>query len=71
VLLGGGAATIRQYLRAELIDEMHFTISPMLLGSGVHLFAGIDAPSLRYGCAEPRLSVHQSTPRRKTPRTSF
>jgi dihydrofolate reductase len=52
VLVGGGVATIRQYLRAGLIDEMHFAISPVLLGSGEHLFADIDAASLGYRCAE-------------------
>ena len=48
VLVGGGVATIRQYLRAGLIDEMHFAISPILLGSGEHLFAGIDMVELGY-----------------------
>ena len=52
VLVGGGVATIRQYLRAGLIDEMHFAISPLLLGSGEHLFADIDTPSLGYRCTE-------------------
>jgi dihydrofolate reductase len=52
VLIGGGVQTIRQYLRAGLIDEMHFAISPILLGSGEHLFADIDAASLGYRCAE-------------------
>ena len=52
VLIGGGVATIRQYLRARLIDEMHVAISPLLLGSGEHLFADIDAASLGYRCTE-------------------
>lgn len=52
VRLGGGAATIRQYLQAALVDEMHFAISPVLLGSGEHLFAGIDLPKLGYRCSE-------------------
>jgi dihydrofolate reductase len=52
VLIGGGAATIRQYLRAGLIDEMHFAISPVLLGSGEHLLADIDIVSLGYRCSE-------------------
>ena len=50
VRLLGGAATIRQYLQAKLIDEMHFAVSPMLLGSGEHLLAGIDLPALGYRC---------------------
>jgi dihydrofolate reductase len=48
VRLGGGVATIRQYLRAELIDEMHVAISPVLLGSGESLLQGIDLPKLGY-----------------------
>ncbi len=52
VRLGGGVATIRQYLSVGLIDEMHIAISPVLLGSGEHLFAGIDLPKLGYRCVE-------------------
>lgn len=52
VRLGGGVATIRQYLLAGLIDEMHLAIAPTLLGTGEHLFADIDAPRLGYRCAE-------------------
>ena len=48
VQLGGGVATIRDYLRAKLIDEMHLAISPILLGEGEHLFAGLDLPKLGY-----------------------
>src|SRR5262249_35471942 len=52
VRLGGGVATIRQYLAAGLIDEMHLAISPVRLGWGEHLLAGMDAPALGYACAE-------------------
>jgi dihydrofolate reductase len=52
VRLGGGVATIQQYLRAGLIDKMHLAISPVLLGRGEHLFGGIDAIALGYRCAE-------------------
>lgn len=52
VRLGGGVATIRQYLQAGLIDEMHLAISPVLLGTGEHLFTGIDALKLGYQCTE-------------------
>jgi dihydrofolate reductase len=48
IRLGGGVATIRQYLRAALIDEMHLAISPALLGSGESLLEGIDLPKLGY-----------------------
>jgi dihydrofolate reductase len=47
-----GISTIRQYLQARLIDEMHIGIAPVLLGSGEHLFAGIDVPGLGYRLSE-------------------
>jgi dihydrofolate reductase len=52
VRVGGGVATIRQYLQARLIDEMHLALSPTLLGSGEHLLGGIDLPKLGYGVVE-------------------
>ena len=52
IRLGGGVATIQQYLRAGLVDEMHLAISPVLLGSGEHLLAGIDLSNLGYQCTE-------------------
>jgi dihydrofolate reductase len=52
VRLGGGVSTIQQYLRAGLIDEMHLAISPVILGAGEQLFAGIDAAKLGYHCTE-------------------
>ncbi|HJW11180.1 MAG TPA: dihydrofolate reductase family protein [Albitalea sp.] len=57
VRLGGGVATIRQYLRAGLVDEIHLAISPTLLGRGEALLAGIDLLELGYRCTE-----HVSTP---------
>jgi len=42
VRIGGGAATVRQYLRARLVDELHLAVRPVLLGAGESLFAGID-----------------------------
>ena len=50
VRLGGGVATIQQYLRAGLVDELHLAISPVLLGSGERLFADLDALQLGYRC---------------------
>jgi dihydrofolate reductase len=52
IRLGGGVSTIRQYLSAGLIDEMHLAISPVLLGSGEHLFSGIDVAALGFKCSE-------------------
>jgi dihydrofolate reductase len=57
VRIGGGVSTIRKYLDAGLIDEMHLAISPILLGSGEHLLSGKDLPSLGYGVSE-----HATTP---------
>jgi dihydrofolate reductase len=48
IRLGGGVATIRQYLRAGLVDEMHLAYAPVLLGSGECLLAGMDLPALGY-----------------------
>jgi dihydrofolate reductase len=52
VRVGGGAATIRQYLRAQLVDEMHLAIAPALLGSGESLLEGIDLRTLGFRVAE-------------------
>lgn len=52
VRLGGGVATIRQYLQAGLVDEMHLAISPVLLGDGENLLCGIDLVRLGYHVSE-------------------
>lgn len=52
VRLGGGVSTIRQYLRAGLVDEVHLAIAPVLLGAGEHLLHAIDARALGYECVE-------------------
>jgi dihydrofolate reductase len=52
VRLGGGVATVRQYLAAGLVDELHLAIAPALLGRGEHLLAGIDTVSLGYRCTQ-------------------
>ncbi len=57
VRLGGGVATVRQYLRAGLVDELHLAFAPTLLGSGEALYTGIDLPALGYQCTE-----HVATP---------
>jgi dihydrofolate reductase len=57
VRLGGGVATIQQYLRETLIDEMHLAVAPLLLGSGERLCAGLDLVALGYECTE-----HVGTP---------
>jgi len=50
VRIGGGVATIQQYLRLRLIDSLHLALSPVLLGAGERLFDGIDLPALGYAC---------------------
>ena len=50
VRIGGGVATVRQYLQARLIDELHLAVSPVLIGAGEHLWAGLDLPALGYEC---------------------
>ena len=52
IRLLGGVATIRQFLQARLVDEMHLAVSPIVLGAGEHLLAGLDLPALGYSCAE-------------------
>jgi dihydrofolate reductase len=61
VRLGGGIATIQQYLRARLIDELHLAFRPIVMGSGENLFAGVDLAALGYRCTEhvsTELAVH-------------
>src|SRR4029079_14293508 len=52
VRIGGGANTVQQYLRAGLVAEMHFAISPVLLGRGERLFEGVDLRALGYECIQ-------------------
>jgi dihydrofolate reductase len=57
VRVGGGADTIRQFLRAGFIDEVHLVVAPVVLGAGEPLFGGINAAKLGYRC-----SRHVATP---------
>lgn len=58
VRVGGGAATVRQYLQAGAIDSLHVVVAPLLLGGGEPLFAGLDLPALGY-----RVARHAPGPR--------
>ena len=58
VRIGGGVATIQQYLRARLIDELHLASRPILMGAGENLFAGIDMAALGYRCTEHVATEH-------------
>lgn len=57
VAVGGGASTIQQYLRAGLVDEMHFAIAPVFLGAGERLFDNLEGGPDGYACVE-----HVSSP---------
>ncbi len=52
ILLGGGVSTIREYLKAGLVDEMHLAIVPIVLGTGEHLLHDIDLPTIGYRIVE-------------------
>lgn len=60
VRIGGGPATVRQYLRAGLVDEMHLAIAPVLLGRGERLFDEIDVRALGYECVQFAASENAS-----------
>jgi len=51
IRIGGGVSTVRQYVEAGLVDEMHLAISNALLGRGEHFFAGLDLPARGFGVA--------------------
>jgi dihydrofolate reductase len=58
VKIGGGVSTVRQYLQAGLIDEMHFAVSPVVLGRGEAMFEGIDLPGLGFRVSEKVSTEH-------------
>ncbi|MEP7295922.1 MAG: dihydrofolate reductase family protein [Burkholderiales bacterium] len=58
VRVGGGVATIRQFVRADLVDEIHLALGSALLGSGEALLAGIDLPALGFECTEHVGTAH-------------
>jgi len=60
VKIGGGVGTLRQYLRAGLIDELHLALSPVVLGQGEAMFAGIDLPALGFRVTEHQATAHAS-----------
>lgn len=61
VRIGGGAATVRAYLRAKLVDAMHVAVAPVLLGSGEPVWHDLDLPALGYRisrCVSTDLATH-------------
>jgi dihydrofolate reductase len=58
IKIGRGVETVRQYLRAGLIDELHLALSPVVLGQGEAMFAGIDLPALGFRVTEHQAGEH-------------
>jgi dihydrofolate reductase len=58
VKIGGGVETVRQYLRIGQIDELHFALSPVVLGEGEPIFADINLSALGYRVAEHQATEH-------------
>ena len=52
VRIGGGVSTLQQYLRAQLVDDVHLAVSPVFIGAGERLFDGLDLPALGYGISQ-------------------
>ena len=72
VRIGGGAATVRQYLKAGLVDELHLVQVPMLLGQGERIFEGLGGVEDLYECVEftPSNAVSHLRIARKKARTA-
>ncbi|WP_433972267.1 dihydrofolate reductase family protein [Tunturiibacter lichenicola] len=60
VKIGGGASTVRQYLKAGLIDSLHLAVAPVVLGQGEALFAGLDMPALGFRVTEHKATEYAS-----------
>jgi dihydrofolate reductase len=60
IRIGGGVSTVRQYLKAGLIDELHLAFSSVFLGQGENLLAGIDLPGLGFKQVE-RVATGEAT----------
>jgi dihydrofolate reductase len=58
VKIGGGVSTVRQYLQAGVVDELHYAIAPVALGRGEAMFAGIDLPGLGFRVIEHVATEH-------------
>ena len=68
IRIGGGVAVVREYLKEGLADEIHLAVSPVLLGSGENLLAGLNLPRLGYQCSEnipSKLATHMVLTRKK------
>jgi dihydrofolate reductase len=69
IRIGGGASVVRQYLQAGLMDEVRLAISPVLIGAGENLFAGLNLPDLGYGVVESAAGANAThvTVKRRSP----
>lgn len=69
IRIGGGASVVRQYLQAGLIDEARLAISPVVIGAGENLFAGLNLPDLGYAAVESVAGANAThvTIKRKSP----
>ena len=70
VRVGGGVSTVRQYLRAGLIDEMHLAVRPVVLGAGENLWDGMNMRVLGYECEKQvagERATHVFLRKRSTP----
>lgn len=52
VKIGGGVDTVKQYIRAGYVDEIHLAIVPIAIGEGESLFSGLDLRALGYRTVE-------------------
>jgi len=69
VRVGGGVSTVRQYVQAGLVDELHLALRPVLLGSGEHLLTNLDMRSLGYECEDQVIgerAIHLFLRKRRT-----
>jgi dihydrofolate reductase len=58
VKIGGGVSTVRQYLKAGLVDSIHLAVAPVMLGTGEALFAGLNLPALGFSVTEKQVTDH-------------
>ena len=67
VRIGGGTTTVREFLQADLIDELHLAVVPIVLGRGERLWDGLEAVEKRFdieSVTSPSGVIHLSLSRR-------
>ena len=58
VKIGGGVSTVRQYLRAGMVDSLHLALAPVILGQGEPLFRDLDLAALGFAVTERAATEH-------------